>query len=264
MKIIDCFTFYNELDLLSYRFHILYPIVDYFVIVEATRTFAGNNKKLYYEENKQLFEKYQDKIIHIIDDGLLENIDAWTNEYHQRNSIDNGLKKIELEDDDKIMVSDVDEIPDPSQIIRIKSENISFDKYKFEQDFYYYNLKCKHQDKWCLSEIISYQHYKDVYKNTPQECRKHDFDKLLSPGGWHLSYFGDSEWIRNKIEQFSHQEYNQEFIKNQRAIENNIINCKDIYSRNDVQLINIPISENNYLPPEYEKLGGHSPPYPHP
>ena len=46
MKIIDCFIFYNELDLLFYRLSVLNNVVDYFVLVEATKTHAGNDKIL--------------------------------------------------------------------------------------------------------------------------------------------------------------------------------------------------------------------------
>jgi hypothetical protein len=52
MKIIDCFTFYNELDLLNYRLNILNNVVDYFIIVESTHTHVGKEKNLIYEENK--------------------------------------------------------------------------------------------------------------------------------------------------------------------------------------------------------------------
>lgn len=69
IKIYDVFTFFNELDLLEIRLNILDPYVDYFVIVEATETFSGYPKPLYYEENKERFKKWKDKIIHyVIDD----------------------------------------------------------------------------------------------------------------------------------------------------------------------------------------------------
>ena len=55
MKIIDCFTFYNELQMLEYRLSLLYPIIDYFILVEANKTQVGNDKRLYYNENKHLF-----------------------------------------------------------------------------------------------------------------------------------------------------------------------------------------------------------------
>ena len=93
MKIIDCFTFYNEIDLLTYRLNILYPIVDYFIIVESTHTHIGKEKPLFFNENRNLFEKFMNKIIHIIVDDLphkypnvnICNNDVWNNEFFQRN-----------------------------------------------------------------------------------------------------------------------------------------------------------------------------------
>ena len=65
MKIIDCFIFYNELDLLTYRLNLLNNIVDYFIIVESTHTFIGKEKICFFSENKHLFENFTNKIIHI-------------------------------------------------------------------------------------------------------------------------------------------------------------------------------------------------------
>ena len=63
--IVDCFTFYNELEMLYYRLSLLNDYVDHFVLVESNQTFAGNTKRLFYNENKHLFEKYNHKIIHV-------------------------------------------------------------------------------------------------------------------------------------------------------------------------------------------------------
>ena len=41
MKIIDCFIFYNEVDILEYRLKTLNEVVDYFIIVESRQTFIG-------------------------------------------------------------------------------------------------------------------------------------------------------------------------------------------------------------------------------
>ena len=57
MKIIDCFIFANEVELLKYRLAVLYNVVDKFVIVEARHTFSGIEKELSYNKNKKLFTK---------------------------------------------------------------------------------------------------------------------------------------------------------------------------------------------------------------
>ena len=55
MKIIDCFIFYNELDMLELRLNELYDVVDHFVLVESTKTFVRNDKELYFENYKERF-----------------------------------------------------------------------------------------------------------------------------------------------------------------------------------------------------------------
>jgi beta-1,4-mannosyl-glycoprotein beta-1,4-N-acetylglucosaminyltransferase len=93
MQIIDCFTFFNELKMLELRLTELNDVVDYFVLVESTKTFSNNDKQLFYKENKHLFEKFNDKIIHIIVDEFPEG-DNWSREVYQRNAIQRGLNLI--------------------------------------------------------------------------------------------------------------------------------------------------------------------------
>ena len=66
MKVFDSFIFFNELDLLELRLNILNDVVDYFVLTESPFTVSGNEKPLYYQENKDRFGKFNDKIIHNI------------------------------------------------------------------------------------------------------------------------------------------------------------------------------------------------------
>ena len=135
MKIIDCFIFYNELDLLTYRFNVLNNIVDYFIIVESTHTFIGKEKKLFFNENSHLFENFRNKIIHIVVDDFpykFPNIDTsrseqWVNESFQRDCISRGLNKLSLQNDDVITITDLDEIPDPCTLNKIKKGDIIVD-----------------------------------------------------------------------------------------------------------------------------------------
>jgi beta-1,4-mannosyl-glycoprotein beta-1,4-N-acetylglucosaminyltransferase len=116
--IFDCFTFYNELDLLEVRLDELYDVVDRFVLVEASQTFQGNPKPLYFDENKQKFARYADKITYVRIDfpegDLTPLITAhadnanWARQYYQRDQISQGLKQ--ARPDDLIIISDVDEI----------------------------------------------------------------------------------------------------------------------------------------------------------
>ena len=64
-KVYDCFSFFNELELLKMRFEELDDSVDYFVLVESIETQRGDIKPLYFKDNKHLFEKYLPKVIHV-------------------------------------------------------------------------------------------------------------------------------------------------------------------------------------------------------
>lgn len=111
MKIYDCFTFFNELDLLEMRFNILNDKVDFFVLVEATKTHSGEKKELFFERNRDRFSNFSNKIIHIIVDDLpeIKNGDRWLLENFQRDAIMRGLSG--CGGNDIIVISDLDEIP---------------------------------------------------------------------------------------------------------------------------------------------------------
>ena len=123
--IIDTFMFYNELDMLEFRLKELNSVVDKFILVESTKTFVGNNKPLYFEENKLLFKKYLHKIHHVV---LSSNPigNAWARETHQRIATGQALKYLNLNDDDIIIAGDVDEIPDANELIKFKNNGLPF------------------------------------------------------------------------------------------------------------------------------------------
>ena len=259
MKIIDCFIFYNELDLLTYRLNLLNNIVDYFIIVESTHTFVGKEKKLFFNENKHLFENFNQKIIHIIVDDFpykhpnvnIDNGDVWKNEFFQRNAISRGINCIkDLSKYDVIIISDLDEIPDHNTLNEIKKGNIKVDINILEMDFYYYNLNTRFKDKWSLCKVISYKRYVRLNINC-NDIRNKSCSRILN-GGWHLSYFGDKLFIQNKIQNFSHQELNNDNFTTLDKIEERVKNNKDLYDRNYI-LDKINIEDNNYLPIDYDK-----------
>ena len=260
MKIIDCFTFYNEIDLLTYRLNILYPIVDYFIIVESTHTYIGKEKPLFFNENRNLFEKFMNKIIHIIVNDLpykypnvnIDNNDVWKNENFQRNAISRGINYIkDLSQNDVIIISDLDEIPDPYTLDKIKKGDIIVNINTLEMDLYYYNLNTRFQNKWSLCKIISYKKYNELNIRC-NDIRFTQCSTILN-GGWHLSYFGDKYFIQNKIQNFSHQELNNANYTDLDKIENRVTNSSDLYDRDYCQFQKIKIENNTYLPPDYDK-----------
>jgi beta-1,4-mannosyl-glycoprotein beta-1,4-N-acetylglucosaminyltransferase len=267
MKIVDTFIFNNEVDLLLYRLSILDEYIDYFVLVESTYTFSGFEKSLVYHENKNKFEKFNDKIVHIVVDNLpfkYPNINydfqqQWQNEYFQRNSIERGINFLieKLNDNDIILTSDVDEIPNPEILKSIKDEKLDFDKNIFNRlalDMYYYNLHFRvgEGSNWHGIKLMSVASYKkNQFSFQQMRVLEHSYPiPIIKNGGWHLSYFGDIDFIIKKIQNFSHQEYNNEKFIDKNKLIDNIKNGVNLL--NDSSLCYISIVDNKNLPYKYD------------
>lgn len=238
MKLADCFTFYNELDMLELRLAELHDIVTYFVLVEATKTHTGNDKPLYFQENKPRFEKYLDKIIHVVVDDFPETHDPWVREHFQRNAIDRGIVQI-MDEIDTVTICDLDEIPDSDTLTSVTVDR----SYALEMDLYYYNFQCKHTKPWHLAKVLPLSEYLQIRK--PEKIR-HSAVPIMKRGGWHLSYFGDEHFIKNKIQNFAHQEYNSEEYTDLNIIKNRMNTATDVYGRAEVEFERAPNS--TYLP----------------
>ena len=205
-KIIDTFIFHNELPMLNFRLHELNESVDYFVLVEARTTFNGQKKPLYYKDNKSKFSKFNDKIIHVEVD-IPEDLNSWDSQFFQRNQILQGVS--EFDDDDLVLLSDVDEIPETGALNEVTQDIQGF-QWSFLQDIYYGNLT-NFRGTWGGTYLSDIKHLR---KETPQNCRnrRRCFNgrkiKRIWSAGWHLSYFGNEEFIRHKIQNLSSQELN--------------------------------------------------------
>jgi beta-1,4-mannosyl-glycoprotein beta-1,4-N-acetylglucosaminyltransferase len=170
-RVIDAFIFYNEMDMLDYRLNLLNSKVDYFVLVEATRTHVGKDKILYYNENRQRFAPFADKIIHVIctdltPDPQIKFDEQWWNEKLQRNAISIGLDRLPggLRDNDVVFICDVDEIWDADRIGGFVASNIQSTTTqrstaplyaRIPMDMYYYDIQHRFNDLWIYASIVN-------------------------------------------------------------------------------------------------------------
>jgi beta-1,4-mannosyl-glycoprotein beta-1,4-N-acetylglucosaminyltransferase len=256
-KVYDVFTFFNELELLEIRLEMLNNIVDRFVIVECVETFSGNQKPLYYEENKSLFKKYQHKIIHHVTyDPLKSFEDAqsrlnntktdfltkeicnqalnstnipkgevhWLKEFYQKENIRRPL--IGLDDNDLCIVSDLDEMWNPN----LNYSNIeNYKIYKLNQIVYSQYLNNRSDEIWAGTLLTRYRNIKNSCLNHLRTPSKTSYE-YIENGGWHFTFMGGKEQIKLKIESYGHQEFNNSRIKN--SIEKNLLENKDVLERN--------------------------------
>jgi beta-1,4-mannosyl-glycoprotein beta-1,4-N-acetylglucosaminyltransferase len=191
----DCFPFFNELDVLDIRLHELDAHIDKFVLVEATHTFTGREKKLYYEENKLRFIKFQSKIIHLVYDFGKKGIAAnpWDNEKTQRNFLSEG---IDLKKDDLLLLSDVDEIPDMQRLRKLFIHPITLNHSRFDL---FLNYKSSKRQQGCQIWPMS-----ACQQLTMQEIRDKHATNLIINNGWHFSFLGSIENSNYKLRSFSH------------------------------------------------------------
>lgn len=241
--IIDAFPFYNELDLLELRLSELAPVVDRFVIVEATRTHKGTLKPLYFAENQARFAQWADKIVHIIcplpGDGDGKPA-IRRREMMQRNAILQGLR--DCADDDIVLISDCDEIPRPHLIPRALQDGVIV---TYIQKLYYYNFNthapdrpwpgtraCRVADARALSSHI-------VRNGMGQPDAHYPIHGHVMDGGWHYSYFGGVAAIYDKMTEFLHQELVTEGNTDLLAIHDKITEGRDIWGREHEQQFTI-------------------------
>jgi predicted O-methyltransferase YrrM len=202
MAVYDCFSFFNELDLLELRLRELEDVVDWFVLAEAPVTHAGQAKPLYFAENKRAFRPWLDKIRHVVVEDMPMGPDPWLRENHQRNALARGLAG--AGPTDGIIISDCDEIPSADAVRRWPG-----DSRMLAQMFAYYWINCL-GGGWSGSRILPYAEFTRHPNATA--IRLTEFP-LLERGGWHVSFAGGPDRIVQKLEAYAHQDVNQDRFK---------------------------------------------------
>ena len=230
MKIYDCFMFYDEDVILDLRLNILNEYIDYFVIVESKFFHNGKERKLRFDIEK--YTKFRDKIIYIIQDNqpsgiqeILKSDDEGTisakeinnallRENCQRNLISQGLKM--AADNDLILISDVDEIPN---LEKVKLKETKNEILMFVQDIFYYKLNRYLPNfqwfgtKGCLKKNLKSPQWLRNIKNKKYSFlridtffsdKKYINKKFINHGGWHFSNLKNAEDLELKLKSYLH------------------------------------------------------------
>jgi beta-1,4-mannosyl-glycoprotein beta-1,4-N-acetylglucosaminyltransferase len=240
MKIIDCFTFFNELDLLEFRLRLLDSHVDHFVIAESNLTHSGKTKPYHFEAHKDRFTPWLNKITYIPLQQSTDGLDiskpetgynpgsaAWKLENEQRNALSAATAL--AGEDDLVLISDLDEIPNP---FLIKKVNLEDGPVVLSMLFHYYYLNCQNMgaERWWNGTILCTG--KQFAGITPQQLRDNrNVYKSIPKAGWHFSFLGGPEKIKYKIQSFAHTEFNKDEYLNEDQILEAIKEGKDIFNR---------------------------------
>jgi beta-1,4-mannosyl-glycoprotein beta-1,4-N-acetylglucosaminyltransferase len=198
--IYDCFTFFNELELLEIRLHELDPWVDRFVLVESPETFSGNSKPLTFKENKHLFKPFLPKIIHLVSPPAENPKNAWDRQINQRDYAMCVLS--DCMDDDLILVSDVDEIINGRDFVQTQGNSDLMTMFIQKNYIYYMNLL--RPGGWPGAVLLPYKILKSVYAGSLFKARMRRRKGRAITGGWHFSNLGGLERVILKMKSSGH------------------------------------------------------------
>lgn len=270
--IYDCFPFFNELELLEIRLHELDPVVDRFVLVEATRTFQKQAKPLYYADNRERFSAFADKIIHIVVDkfpGFFSKFRVptpWDYDNYQKDQVVKGLRGCAPED--VIIISDVDEIPRADRVAEYKDTPGTK---VFQQRLFNYFLNCaavqgpqaRHLVEkngfvyWRGSVMVDYRDFSSFKKVRMLRDRQGPGIHQIEEGGWHFSFIGDWQKIRYKLDAWAHakeDKYNPDYLQDPARLQQIISQGEDLFGRDyRFDFIDIDASFPAYLQAHRER-----------
>ena len=234
--------YFDEDLVLDLRLNILNDYVDEFIIAEATRDHTGREKKLNFDFKN--FLKFKNKINYIVVDDLPIAIKSskknWSGHHirdqYQRNALSRGYKN--CSDDDLIMISDIDEIPDPKKIQEFQFKNI-YACFMQKNLHLKINLLNISEKNWMGTKICQRKHLKSPQWLRSIKTKKKEFWKFYKPkepqliyeGGWHFSFLKEPKDIAKKIKSYSHSEYNKSEFTDEKKIEERIKNKVDIFDR---------------------------------
>jgi beta-1,4-mannosyl-glycoprotein beta-1,4-N-acetylglucosaminyltransferase len=253
MKIYDCFSYWDEDLLLDLRLNVLNDFVDYFVIVEGNKTWQNNPKEFRFDINKS--KKFKDKIIYIKVKDLPDGDNPYLRENFQRNAIIRGIDK--ADDNDLIIISDLDEIPNPSLIKKFDLKK-KFAVFKQMHFYYKFNLLSKSNPYWygsriCVKKFLkSPQWLRDLkFKKRPfWRIDKFRLNNIIENGGWHFCNLKTPENLLYKYKNlcetndpYSFKEKIEDKFLQLEMIKMNIKNKKDIIGRAE-EFNAVPIDEN--------------------
>ena len=214
-KVIDTFPFNNELDMLECRLTELYDAVDHFVLVEATVDHQDHPKPLHYQENRERFAPWADKIVHVVAGDmptLADDNDPWAREHAQREYIGVGLVRIGVNDNDVILQSDVDEIPRALQARNVRPPGL----WSFGQRGHFWAVDWLYPVTW-YGTVAATVGTLGKFKQSPfsymrdarltAQCPPH-----LQDAGWHLSWLGGSDAAMAKVGSYCHPEVTDRIV----------------------------------------------------
>lgn len=213
--IIDVCTYFNERELLDLRIETLKDIVDQFVIIEANRTHAGEPKD--FTLNEPIARN-----VRVLQADISGYEGDWGREGAQRNAAQHVINAVDSED--IVMISDVDEIPNPNMLGKTGV-------YQMKLYTYYLNVLCPYPWKGTIALTADQWGRYPAPNEARQQMHMGMLDLPVHEGGWHFSSLGGVERVRTKLRSYAHQEYNTP--EHLEKVAERVANLEDVFGRGE-------------------------------
>lgn len=217
-RIVDCVMYDGE-PIFKTRLALLERLVDTFIVMESTVSHSGAPKELQFPKQ---FPHGHPKVLHVVVDSfpemppgfgkeypwvIPESRESWWKEKYQR---DAAMEHVEPEDErTMVIVSDVDEIPDPDVLLRLaRSTEIDDEPVHLHMPFLLYSPDwVRPQEVWTRAFVCSVKTMPESF--TDQRC-KGSSARVVGHAGWHCSSFFDVDTHIRKVNHFAHREHGKE------------------------------------------------------
>ena len=249
-KVYDLFTIAQDWEWLEVRLNTLAPYVDYFVIVESTKTFTALPKPMYLKERWNNYTAFHPQMLYYVVDDTVDSPRAWDHEdYIKDTLLYNTFPHMQGDQrpnsGDVLIVADIDEIPKPETIELLRQCNFP-SRLTLRSQFYYYSFQWRHRGKqWAHPQATMWRGIKHTIP--PQDLRSGDHNRgwlYLRPlllwwqsadlwnATWHCSScLRTIEEIQTKIDSYSHTELNTEENRDPKTIVERVRNGMDLFGR---------------------------------
>jgi hypothetical protein len=209
MRVIDAFTFLNEVDLVKARLEYLNDIVTDFIIVESNQTWRHQrNKPFFHQVLKTLPEEIKNKIHYVVaewPDEWLEDADGVQEKWVENGTREKVMDELKTfaDQDDWVLMNDLDEFWDPEKW-----------GYAVGQYHEHGQVVWVHENRTCFVDWVTpgiprwpgtkMAKFKDITTIAEFYCSKNKALRFIPgktektlfhpvEGGWHFTKMGDAE-----------------------------------------------------------------------
>ena len=210
-KIIACSMINNEMNVLKFKLKELWDTVDIFIVSEGNLSHSAVPKPFIITNRKEELKEFEKKLIintynFPVEISKIISEKDWTKEYYSRYHLYLECKNLNLNDNDIIVLSDLDEVINPEFLKNLKKnmpdEIVKIIPHWFNYGWDYYLGKW--DDTIIVSTWKNFKYFVEKNKWIGKHINSYNTGitipfNLKCNYGWHVSYFMDIEQIKNKL-----------------------------------------------------------------